>query len=417
MEHALRINLIALLFAAAILIPITGQAAMADSWMDPRTETTLSPNGNFRVTVEPTPEHLVDAYYQREQTGQSVERPNATAKLERKGSGDRWETVWDASLANLIAPVHVIVANDGRYVVTFDNWYSSGHGENVLVIYGADGSIVRSLQLTDLVPQMYKDSLSHSVSSIGWRKDAEIQPDGEMLSIDIYVPDGNLLLSGSKTVRFFVSLVDGSVTLPDPEEWDAALSLASDRTLKRIDSHLEWLDMMRNPISPPEGCEAWRWRNYLNEAYQRLRPAGLEPKYPFEYVLLPPGSEGHERFLSNFTWWFRDPRFKDNHMAVAAPCADDVLTAAIEDIAERAEEGWHANVTLYVAVDRTRYEHFADLLGPSGAKLIWLDPDVALPQRRDRIPGSDAQIAARNAEQQRLRALVAAEKAAEAAAN
>ena len=40
---------------------------------------------------------------------------------------------------------------------------------HTLVIYREDGSLVRSMMLTDLVPDFYMATLSHSVSSISWR--------------------------------------------------------------------------------------------------------------------------------------------------------------------------------------------------------------------------------------------------------
>jgi len=400
---------IAVFSVFALFGAVNGTEVRADSWPIPGTETTISPNGVFRLTLEPAPNHLVEQYFELERQSRADARPNATAKLERKGEGDRWNAVWSGPLANLIAPVSALVADDGRYVVTFDNWYSTGHGEDVLVIYRADGALVRSMQLIDLVPQMYKDSLPHTVSSVRWLKGAEIQPDGETLFVDVYVPDDSHMGIQKEAVRFSVSLADGEVTLPSAVAWEAALSHASDMTLQRIDGQLEWLERMRNPIGPPTDCNPWRWRTYLEEVYQRLRPVGSRPSYASEHVLLPPESEDHGRTFGNFKAWLRNQSVGENHMAVAAPCAEQVLVQAAEDIAQNSGTGWHRNVTLLVAVDKANFERIAKLLEPSAVKAIWLNPDVAIPQRVDRIPGSDAQIAARKAEQLRLRREIEAE--------
>ena len=40
--------------------------------------------------------------------------------------------IWNKKLINPIMPVHVIVTNDGKSIVIFDNWYSMGYGLEVL---------------------------------------------------------------------------------------------------------------------------------------------------------------------------------------------------------------------------------------------------------------------------------------------
>lgn len=44
---------------------------------------------------------------------------SARGILERKDDSGRWTEVWDKPLTNEVAPVSVLIANDGRYVVTY----------------------------------------------------------------------------------------------------------------------------------------------------------------------------------------------------------------------------------------------------------------------------------------------------------
>jgi hypothetical protein len=67
-----------------------------------------------------------------------------------------------------VAPVSALVAKDGKYVVTFDNWHSMGHGDNVVVIYGPIGELVKKLGLSDFIDGALLWRLPISVSSIWW---------------------------------------------------------------------------------------------------------------------------------------------------------------------------------------------------------------------------------------------------------
>ncbi len=58
--------------------------------------------------------------------------------------------VWERTLPNEVAPASALVSSDARFVVTFDNWGALGHGPHVVVIYDADGQLIRSLSLSDI---------------------------------------------------------------------------------------------------------------------------------------------------------------------------------------------------------------------------------------------------------------------------
>lgn len=356
------------------------------------------------------------AYYTEEisalEEGRKVERPAPVGLLERRNASGGWEPVWAAPLVNDISPTHVIVADDGRYVVTFDNWYSVGHGENVIVIYRADGSLVRTMALTGLIPQMVKDSLSHSVSSVRWKKDEGILPDGEHLFINVLVPGENPHSDEAATVRFTIALATGEVSLPDEAVWSAVMAKASAMTLERLKSEMAWLDMMRNPLLSPAGCDAWEWEQYLREAVQRVMPEHFPPGY----VLDRSGSLRARNALSFLGDDLTNRFGVAQEVAVAAPCHDGELERQVAKIVRKVKRSSLKGSSVYVSASRATFDTVAALLAPSGARVVWLDPAQPIPQLAHRIPGSDEKRAVDEAYQERLRAEIDAEALAEAAA-
>lgn len=52
--------------------------------------------------------------------------------------------------------------------MTFDNWYKAGYGDDIVVIYRTDGSVVKKYGLADLFTEGEISKLPRSVSSIWW---------------------------------------------------------------------------------------------------------------------------------------------------------------------------------------------------------------------------------------------------------
>src|SRR5687767_23204 len=88
-------------------------------------------------------------------------------ELHRKTRGGGWRRVAAWRLVNEVSPLSALVANDGT-IITFDNWHSVGYGDDVVVIYRSDGSLVRKFGLADLVEDEDIPQFSRSVSSMQW---------------------------------------------------------------------------------------------------------------------------------------------------------------------------------------------------------------------------------------------------------
>jgi hypothetical protein len=169
--------------------------AIADSWIPATRTSYLSPDKAMRLTVVPRDLENQLAYFTdkvdgKEPAGQRRGgEPRALGILERR-SGQTWTKVWEVPLVNEVAPVRALVANGGGHIVTFDNWHSVGFGDNVVVIYRGDGSLVRAMKLTDILPEDYVRALPTSVSSMWWGGEHELSRDGRKVVLKVVVPSG-----------------------------------------------------------------------------------------------------------------------------------------------------------------------------------------------------------------------------------
>lgn len=69
-------------------------------------------------------------------------------------------------MVNLVSPVDIIVANDGKSVVTFDDWGMKGF-KHSMVVYGERGEMIKDFDLEDISPFPI-EQYSRSISSIFW---------------------------------------------------------------------------------------------------------------------------------------------------------------------------------------------------------------------------------------------------------
>jgi hypothetical protein len=132
-------------------------SAAADSWAAPQEKDYYAVN---------------DAYYLHVVPGDGATHARGTLVHVLVG-GDE-EEVWSRELENPTAPVEVLVAADGRYVVTLDDWGKVGYGPRVVVIYRPGGELVKKLTLEDFLTGEEIAAVSGSVSSRWWRGDSEL---------------------------------------------------------------------------------------------------------------------------------------------------------------------------------------------------------------------------------------------------
>lgn len=369
----------------ALLVLTLPRAVRADSWAPPEVQVIEAEGGNFRLTITPPPMAGALEYFREEAQasleGRSLERTAPIGLLERRRPNG-WEPVWAEPLVNKISPVSAIVAPDGQYVVTFDNWHSVGFGRDAIAIYDATGRLVRALAVTDLVSEDYFETLPRSVSSVSWQKQPARIEGGELKLLIRY--PGSRESMGE--LPFSIRLADGVVTLPPDdllaEAEDASLAIRRAREKAEADRQA----YLRAPLSAPDGCDTAEWHGYLIEAFYRLTPTYLDSPYPTETVLFP---TGHTKNEDSINWLIENvvDAWEGDDLAIAAPCDAPLLVQALER-ALAARESAMDGMTFYIVGSGELRDRVAALVEAAGAELVYLDTAQSIPQRPERIPGS-----------------------------
>lgn len=159
--------------------------------------------------------------------------------------GNKRTLVWKRYLVNNEAPVHALVTDSGRYVVTFDEWHHVG--TLPVVIYGWRGELVKVHSLDSLGIELCRvvDGkavfIPISVSSVWWQKDALtfFGPEDEILFIRLFWGETLMIALKDGELRnekwYNSELARGSIS---KEKWD---SLRDYGKKKSIDYALKYL--------------------------------------------------------------------------------------------------------------------------------------------------------------------------------
>lgn len=160
------------LFVLALLVGFAG-IAFADSWAMPKRQRYCSADGQYCLEVEPKPiesqlRYFDDHVKNADNPGAGSGKPRTASATLLSRVGVEYTRVRSFPLLNEVAPVSALVSADGRYFVTFDNWHSMGYGDDVVVLYRGDGTVIRKYSLVQLLSEKRVASLPHTVSSIWW---------------------------------------------------------------------------------------------------------------------------------------------------------------------------------------------------------------------------------------------------------
>lgn len=380
-----------LLRIGMLLSLLLAASAMADSWLPPSVRSYASADGNWKLTVYPRGLTSQLGYFEDKVAG----KPNAggipgdpqkspIGHMERK-QGGRWQTVWKSPLANDVSPVDAVVSNDG-VSVTFDNWHSVGRGDDAVVIYAADGVPVRKFGLSSFLPKPYINALPRSVSSIHWRGEPRIDEGKRELVIPLVVPsaDGAGAYTDKERhvdVRFL--LADGSLMPLEGKAWTDANAAAAKEDARRKRLAEEERKRFISPLEAPRNDDIRAWHQYLVDAYFRLDPE-WENGYPATKVV-PLSSEPKFALLAGYLGEaLSDDMNADGVVMVASP-SQDVLVGTLQKQARRAKAGFLAKARVYVAADDAHMPSVRAALAHTGAEVIQIDIETAIPQRKERL--------------------------------
>ncbi len=167
-------------YARLVVIALSGlfafvATARADTWLLPERKAVLSPNGEYRLEIIPKQLESQLSYWGdkvegKDNAGASEGVPKNWARgvFAVRGKDGQYEQLSEFQLLNEVAPVSALISDDGRYIVTFDDWHMRGYGDTVVVIYRTDGTVINSLALRDFLTVEDIYELPHSISSIQW---------------------------------------------------------------------------------------------------------------------------------------------------------------------------------------------------------------------------------------------------------
>lgn len=157
-----------------LLLVFWNPRGYADSWDPPSVQVVTSTSGKFRVVLTPRPISSASDYFlgDADPPGQDKLLPLSRCELilqKKIGEFDPfWSDVWRKPCVNEASPVTVLVTDDGRRVITFDNWHSLGYGCDVIVIYDEKGSPLKRYRLNDIFPENLIEKMNSSASSLFW---------------------------------------------------------------------------------------------------------------------------------------------------------------------------------------------------------------------------------------------------------
>ncbi len=370
----------------ACLLAILAGGVLADTWPPPTVKYYYSADGDMRLTVVPRGIRSPWAYFQdrtdgRENAGQAENGEMiARGVLEGRAGPDSWEKVWASTLVNDVSPVSAMVAPDGRYVVTFDNWHSVGRGQHVVVIYDSQGRLIRSLSLSDIVPVEWIRALPHSVSSTAWAGEHRFR--GEQLILQVLIPSKDALSGDVEFVDVALQLGTGPASPVDQDAWISALEEV-EAVNRAIDiAEAEFDRRFREPLRVPAEPTERSLHGFLAEAFFRVSP-DWQDGYPATRVLRHPQASDYAASEG----WILDA-LQDSYAGrtiMIAGVSEPALIAFLVRIAPDLPPKSLNEVSVYVAVSAEAWPAIQTALAPSGATLVHLDTAVGIPQRQERL--------------------------------
>lgn len=371
--------------------------ASADSWAPPTTETTLSANGRHRVTVVPRPIGGPLAYFEdkvsgKEPAGQRKEDPQKSplARVEHLGANGKWILAWQGPLVNDVGPPAVLLANDASFLVTFDNWHSAGYGDDVVVIYGARGELVRKLSLDQILPPAYVHHLPRSVSSRWWGSKHRLVEGDRFVELHVVEP-GTQIRSEATYVPVRIRLADGSVLPPTGKGWEAANAKANSLEAERLAAWKELRELRERSLPAPISNDTRKWRHYMFEIRDRI---AADEESMGGMVLAAPGADPGFHDADDVTQWVEDYDGKQGYLGdsfiFSSPTSDRLADILVKPLRARTAGSMRGAHLVFVGTS-AEGRRVANAARSSGAKVTVIDRAKPYPPGKP-LPASPPEL-------------------------
>ncbi|WP_332750477.1 hypothetical protein [Hydrogenophaga sp.] len=363
--------------------------ANADSWLPPSVETFTSADGRARVVITPRPIGGALSYFEdkvagKEPAGQRPGNPQThpTATLEQRASG-RWTKTWTVPLVNDVGPTHALLADGGRYLVTFDNWHAVGHGEDVVVIYGGDGKLIRKFALKDFLAQNHIALLPGSVSSLWWGGEHALSRDGETLVLRVIQPSEEPDHAGkAMTAPVRIRLSDGHVLPKEGKDWERTQAVIDALDARRKVRWQQARALRASPLRlPTDPQDEDAWTAYAVELRERLSDA-TGHRHAGSAVSREELKEGPGEHFSTFEYLldgFADKQMRaGDHFLFVAPDSQslaDALSRHLSNMKQGALEG----ATITIVGTPGQAAAIRNAATRSGARIVLVDESEPYP--------------------------------------
>ncbi len=187
----------------------------ADRWIPPYKTKYCSQNKKYCLEVTPKQlesqlKYFEDKVNNKSDAGAVKGRENyAKGTFYVRGNDGGYASKSSFRLVNEVGPVCAVVSDNGDYVVTFDNWHRAGYGDDVVVIYRADGSLIKKFGLENLLTEGDIGVLVRTTSSIWWGGKHEIDEDAGLLVLKIVATRKSSGDEGSQIRELKIDLATG----------------------------------------------------------------------------------------------------------------------------------------------------------------------------------------------------------------
>lgn len=259
-----------------------------------------------------------------------------------------------------------------------------GWGVDAVVVYGADGHLVRKLALTDFLPDYYVEALPRSASSIWWSGDHQLSDDGETLTLQIVVPDDGSIADEHRYVLRKIRLADGAVSEDSSADWKNALADARKQADALRSAEEEARRFRTEPLLGPNPPTEPGWFNYMSEAFFRLDPDWQEGSAD-QTVLRSPIADDYRLSLG----WLKDSLASKDALGstvmIATLAPPEHLLSVMEGILRKSRSGKFTGMRFYVVIPIAFQDRLAAMFEGSGAHVICVDPTAPIPLPPERL--------------------------------